>query len=283
MVEDLNTEPYLIDTLLNHLIRAGKLDGVGRLRRSAPTSTSATRRCPRAPESTLSIEEMLDELIAPARHPRDRQRPVRARQAHGDASRSACGPASTADAKTLDILEAGGGMRRLLLTPCSRCCVLRRRPRTAQRRQGAAHRLGAGPGDAEPVRRPRRGGLLRSGRSTGTCWSTSTRRRSSPRPASRKTLEGRRGRQDRHLQARPRRQVVRRQAGHLRRRQVVAGRARRRRRAVHRLHDQRQVDRDAGRRDRRPARQEARTRASSAACSSTSCPSTSGARCRSRS
>ena len=28
MVEDLNTEPYLVDTALNHLIRAGKLDSV---------------------------------------------------------------------------------------------------------------------------------------------------------------------------------------------------------------------------------------------------------------
>ena len=26
MVEDLNTEPYLVDTALNHLIRAGKLE-----------------------------------------------------------------------------------------------------------------------------------------------------------------------------------------------------------------------------------------------------------------
>ena len=32
MVEDLNTEPYLVDTALNHLIRAGKLDGVAGLR-----------------------------------------------------------------------------------------------------------------------------------------------------------------------------------------------------------------------------------------------------------
>ena len=28
MVEDLNTEPYLVDTALNHLVRAGKLDNV---------------------------------------------------------------------------------------------------------------------------------------------------------------------------------------------------------------------------------------------------------------
>ena len=32
MVEDLNTDEYLVDTLLNHLIRAGKLDNAAGLR-----------------------------------------------------------------------------------------------------------------------------------------------------------------------------------------------------------------------------------------------------------
>jgi muramoyltetrapeptide carboxypeptidase len=64
MVEDLNTEEYLIDTLLNHLIRAGKLDGVA----GFVFGTNVNLRgqtLPEGPESTLSIEEMLDELIAP--------------------------------------------------------------------------------------------------------------------------------------------------------------------------------------------------------------------------
>jgi muramoyltetrapeptide carboxypeptidase len=64
MVEDLNTEPYLVDTLLNHLVRAGKLDGVA----GFVFGTAVNLRyqtVPEGPESTLSIEELLDELIAP--------------------------------------------------------------------------------------------------------------------------------------------------------------------------------------------------------------------------
>ena len=82
MIEDLNEEPYMIDAGLNHLIRAGKLDNVGglrvrhrrqpqgehdpRVRRLEPVDRGDPRRADRA-----------------ARHPGDRQRAGRPRQAHG--------------------------------------------------------------------------------------------------------------------------------------------------------------------------------------------------------
>ena len=64
MIEDLNTEEYLIDTGINHLIRAGKLDGVAGLVFGTNVNLQA-QTLPEGPESRLSIEEMLDELIAP--------------------------------------------------------------------------------------------------------------------------------------------------------------------------------------------------------------------------
>lgn len=64
MVEDLNTDPYLVDTLLNHLIRAGKLDGVAGFVFGTDVNL-VSRTPPEAPDSHLSIEEMLDELIGP--------------------------------------------------------------------------------------------------------------------------------------------------------------------------------------------------------------------------
>ena len=64
MVEDLDTEPYLVDTALNHLVRAGKLDNAAGLVFGTDVNlkpqTIATET-----ESALSVEEMLDELIAP--------------------------------------------------------------------------------------------------------------------------------------------------------------------------------------------------------------------------
>ncbi len=64
LVEDLNTDPYLIDTGLNHLRLAGKLDGIAGF--AFGTSVNLTyQTLPDGPESTLSIEEILDELIAP--------------------------------------------------------------------------------------------------------------------------------------------------------------------------------------------------------------------------
>jgi muramoyltetrapeptide carboxypeptidase len=64
MVEDLNTEPYLIDTALNHLIRAGKLDDAAGFVFGTDVNLNY-QTVPEGPESTLSVEEMLDELIAP--------------------------------------------------------------------------------------------------------------------------------------------------------------------------------------------------------------------------
>jgi len=64
IVEDLNTEAYLIDTALNHLRLAGKLDGIAGF--AFGTSVNlGYQTLPEGPESTLSIEEILGELIAP--------------------------------------------------------------------------------------------------------------------------------------------------------------------------------------------------------------------------
>ena len=64
MVEDLNTETYLIDTALNHLVRAGKLNNVAGFVFGTDVNLK-NLTIPEAPESQLSIEEILDELIAP--------------------------------------------------------------------------------------------------------------------------------------------------------------------------------------------------------------------------
>jgi muramoyltetrapeptide carboxypeptidase len=64
MVEDLNTEEYLVDTGINHLIRAGKLDNVAGFVLGTNVNLQA-QTMPEGPESRLSIEEVLDELIAP--------------------------------------------------------------------------------------------------------------------------------------------------------------------------------------------------------------------------
>ena len=64
LVEDLNTEPYLVDTALNHLRLAGKLDDIAGFAFGTPVNLGY-QTLPEGPESTLSIEEILDELIAP--------------------------------------------------------------------------------------------------------------------------------------------------------------------------------------------------------------------------
>src|SRR5919206_535127 len=64
MVEDLNTEEYLVDTGINHLIRAGKLDNVAGFVFGTNVNLKA-QTLPEGPESRLSIEELLDELIGP--------------------------------------------------------------------------------------------------------------------------------------------------------------------------------------------------------------------------
>jgi len=103
MVEDLNTEPYLIDTTLNHLIRAGKLDGAAGFVFGTDVNLKP-QAIPDETESSLSIEEMLDELIAPLGIPAIANVPV------GHGKHMATMPLGAmvrldADAKTLDVIE----------------------------------------------------------------------------------------------------------------------------------------------------------------------------------
>lgn len=64
MVEDLNTDVYLVDTALTQLVRAGKLDNVAGFVFGTDVNLRALT-VPEEADSTLSVEEMLDELIAP--------------------------------------------------------------------------------------------------------------------------------------------------------------------------------------------------------------------------
>ena len=105
MVEDLFTETYLVDTALNHLIRAGKLDNA----KGFVFGTNVDLKpltVPEEPESMLSVEEILDELIAPLGIPAIANVPV------GHGRHMAAIPLGAkakldADGKTLEILEAG--------------------------------------------------------------------------------------------------------------------------------------------------------------------------------
>ena len=104
MVEDLNTEPYLIDTTLNHLIRAGKLDRVAGFVFGTSVNLNY-QTVPEGPESTLSIEEILDELIAPLGIPAIANVPI------GHGKYMATMPLGVTvrldgDAKSLEVVEA---------------------------------------------------------------------------------------------------------------------------------------------------------------------------------
>ena len=104
LIEDLNTEEYLIDTLLNHLIRAGKLDGAAGLVMGTNVNLQA-QTLPEGPESRLSIEELLDELVGPLGIPAIANVPV------GHGKNMATMPLGAevlldADAKTLEVVEA---------------------------------------------------------------------------------------------------------------------------------------------------------------------------------
>ena len=104
MVEDLNTEEYLIDTGINHLIRAGKLDGAAGVVFGTNVNLQA-QTMPEGPESRLSIEEVLDELIAPLGIPAIANVPT----GHGKHMATLpLGVQARLDAtgKTLEILEA---------------------------------------------------------------------------------------------------------------------------------------------------------------------------------
>jgi muramoyltetrapeptide carboxypeptidase len=105
MAEDLNTETYLIDTALNHLIRAGKLDGAAGFVFGTDVNLK-NQTVPEDVESQLSIEEILDELIAPLGIPAIANVPV------GHGKHMATMPLGAtvrldADAKTLEVTEAG--------------------------------------------------------------------------------------------------------------------------------------------------------------------------------
>jgi muramoyltetrapeptide carboxypeptidase len=105
MVEDLNEEPYMIDAALHHLIRAGKLDNAAGL----VFGTNVNLKDLTIPEdvgSSLSIEEILDELVAPLGIPAVANVPV----GHGKHMVTIpLGARARLDAtgKRLDILEAG--------------------------------------------------------------------------------------------------------------------------------------------------------------------------------
>jgi muramoyltetrapeptide carboxypeptidase len=103
MVEDLNEEEYLVDTAIHHLIRAGKLDDVAGFVFGTNVNLRA-QTMPEGPESRLSIEEILDELIAPLGIPAIANVPT------GHGKHMATLPLGVraridADAKTLEILE----------------------------------------------------------------------------------------------------------------------------------------------------------------------------------
>jgi muramoyltetrapeptide carboxypeptidase len=104
MVEDLNTEPYLVDTALNHLLQAGKLDNIAGFAFGTDVNLK-DQTIPEEPESSLSIEQMLDELIAPLGIPAIGNVPF------GHGKHMATMPLGArvrldGDAKTLEVLEA---------------------------------------------------------------------------------------------------------------------------------------------------------------------------------
>jgi muramoyltetrapeptide carboxypeptidase len=105
LLEDLNEEPYIIDTHLNHLVQAGKLDNAAGLVFGTDVNLKALT-VPEYNESTLSIEEILDELVAPLGIPAIANVPV----GHGKTMVTIpLGARARLDAtgKSLDIIEAG--------------------------------------------------------------------------------------------------------------------------------------------------------------------------------
>jgi muramoyltetrapeptide carboxypeptidase len=104
LLEDLNEETYMIDSHLNHLILAGKLQRAAGLVFGTDVNLHS-QTIPDGVGSELSIEEILDELIAPLGIPAIANVPV------GHGKHMATIPLGVrarldGDAKTLDILEA---------------------------------------------------------------------------------------------------------------------------------------------------------------------------------
>jgi muramoyltetrapeptide carboxypeptidase len=105
MLEDLNEDPYMIDAHLNHLLDAGKLHDAAGLVFGTDVNLKG-QTIPEYNESTLSIEEILDELIAPLGIPAVANVPV----GHGKTKVTiplGVNARLDASAKTLDILEPG--------------------------------------------------------------------------------------------------------------------------------------------------------------------------------
>jgi muramoyltetrapeptide carboxypeptidase len=105
LLEDLNEDPYMIDAHLNHLIVAGKLDRAAGLVFGTDVNLKG-QTIPAQVDSSLSIEEILDELIAPLGIPAIANVPV------GHGKHTVTIPLGVrarldADAKALDILEPG--------------------------------------------------------------------------------------------------------------------------------------------------------------------------------
>jgi muramoyltetrapeptide carboxypeptidase len=104
MIEDLNEEPYMVDAGLHHLIRAGKFENV----KGFVFGTDVNLKENTIPEyvgSSLSIEEILDELIGPLGIPAIANLPV----GHGkDMATMPLGARVRLDGagKTLEVTEA---------------------------------------------------------------------------------------------------------------------------------------------------------------------------------
>ena len=104
LVEDLNEDEYLVDTAINHLVRSGKLEQAAGVVFGTDVNLHS-QVPPEGSESTLSIEEVLDELVAPLGIPAIANVPV------GHGKHMATMPLGVrarvdGDAKTLEVLEA---------------------------------------------------------------------------------------------------------------------------------------------------------------------------------
>ncbi len=103
MLEDVDNEPYMVDACLTHLRNAGKLEGIAGLVFGTPENL--VEQTAGEPWGTLTVEEVLDELIAPLGVPAIGNVPV------GHGTHLATLPLGVrarldADAGTLEILEA---------------------------------------------------------------------------------------------------------------------------------------------------------------------------------
>ena len=104
LIEDLNEDEYLVDTAINQLVRSGKLGQAAGVVFGTNVSLHS-RVPPEGSESTLSIEEMLDELVAPLGIPAIANVPV----GHGKhMATMPLGAKARIDGagKTLEVLEA---------------------------------------------------------------------------------------------------------------------------------------------------------------------------------